>query len=43
MKSALTVFAPELALHERGRCSATDQSPFLPLPPGTPMTEADWT
>jgi NADH:ubiquinone oxidoreductase subunit F (NADH-binding) len=43
VRSALTVFAPELARHERGRCSATDQNPFLPLPPGMPMTEEDWT
>ena len=43
VKSALTVFAPELARHERGKCSATDQNPFLPLPPGTPMTEPGWT
>jgi NADH:ubiquinone oxidoreductase subunit F (NADH-binding) len=43
VRSALTVFAPELALHERGRCSATSRRPFLPLPDGIPMTEDDWT
>jgi NADH:ubiquinone oxidoreductase subunit F (NADH-binding) len=42
VRSALTVFAPELALHERGRCSATSRRPFLPLPAGVPMTEDDW-
>jgi NADH:ubiquinone oxidoreductase subunit F (NADH-binding) len=43
VRSALTVFAPEIALHERGRCSAASRRPFLPLPEGTPMTEDDWT
>jgi NADH:ubiquinone oxidoreductase subunit F (NADH-binding) len=36
--SALTVFADELARHERGRCSATTWQPFLPVP----QTNADW-
>ncbi len=43
VKSALTVFAPELARHERGKCSATDRNPFLPLPHRMPTTEEDWT
>jgi NADH:ubiquinone oxidoreductase subunit F (NADH-binding) len=43
VRSALTVFAPELALHESGRCSAASRAPFLPLPDGPPMTEDDWT
>jgi NADH:ubiquinone oxidoreductase subunit F (NADH-binding) len=43
VRSALTVFAPELARHERGQCSATDRRPFLPLPDRMPTTEEDWT
>jgi NADH:ubiquinone oxidoreductase subunit F (NADH-binding) len=33
--SALRVFAPELALHRHGRCSARSIRPFLPVP-GSP-------
>ena len=29
--------------HARGHCSATDRAPFLPLPPGMPTREEDWT
>jgi len=43
VKSALIVFAAEIALHERGMCSATDHRPFLPLPHRMPTTEEDWT
>ena len=43
VRSALTVFAPEISLHARGLCSATNRTPFLPLPGGMPMTEDDWT
>jgi NADH:ubiquinone oxidoreductase subunit F (NADH-binding) len=43
VRSALTVFAPEISLHAQGRCSATDRRPFLPLPDGMPVTESDWT
>ncbi|MGH3226518.1 MAG: NADH-ubiquinone oxidoreductase-F iron-sulfur binding region domain-containing protein, partial [Streptosporangiaceae bacterium] len=43
VRSALTVFAPELARHERGKCSATTSRPFLPLPYRMPTTEEDWT
>src|SRR5579863_124246 len=32
VRSALTVFAPEIALHERGQCSATNRRPFLSFP-----------
>ncbi|MFC7575509.1 NADH-ubiquinone oxidoreductase-F iron-sulfur binding region domain-containing protein [Klenkia terrae] len=32
--SALRVFAPELAAHAAGRCSATTAAPFLPVPGG---------
>ena len=30
LRSALTVFAEEVALHETGRCSAGTDAPFLP-------------
>jgi NADH:ubiquinone oxidoreductase subunit F (NADH-binding) len=43
VRSALTVFAPEIARHARGRCSATNRTPFLPLPDTMPTTEDDWT
>ena len=48
VRSTLTVFAAEIALHAKGQCSAsnhgaTDRTPFLPLPAGVPMTEDDWT
>jgi NADH:ubiquinone oxidoreductase subunit F (NADH-binding) len=31
VRSALDVFAGEISLHARGRCSATSQYPFLPV------------
>ena len=48
VRSALTVFAPEISLHARGQCSAshhaaTNRRPFLPLPAGLPTSEDDWT
>jgi NADH:ubiquinone oxidoreductase subunit F (NADH-binding) len=43
VRSALSVFAPEIDRHARGHCSATNRRPFLPLPDGMPMTEDDWT
>jgi NADH:ubiquinone oxidoreductase subunit F (NADH-binding) len=43
VRSALTVFAPELSRHEKGQCSATNRRPFLPLPAGIPTSEDDWT
>jgi NADH:ubiquinone oxidoreductase subunit F (NADH-binding) len=42
VRSALTVFAPEISLHAKGHCSATNRRPFLPLPDGIPTTEDDW-
>ncbi len=43
VRSALTVFEPEIQRHARGLCSATDRRPFLPLPDGRPTSEEDWT
>ena len=43
VRSALTVFAPEIARHARGQCSATNRKPYLPLPDGMPTSEDDWT
>ena len=43
VRSALLVFAPEISLHGRGHCSATNHRPFLPLPDGMPTSEEDWT
>ncbi|HLH84808.1 MAG TPA: NADH-ubiquinone oxidoreductase-F iron-sulfur binding region domain-containing protein [Trebonia sp.] len=42
VRSALTTFAAELGRHERGRCGATDTTPFLPVPHGSAHTEQDW-
>ena len=42
VRSALRVFEPEFRLHERGRCSAANRRPFLPLPNGIPTNEDDW-
>jgi NADH:ubiquinone oxidoreductase subunit F (NADH-binding) len=41
--SALRVFAAEAGLHEQGRCSGTDQRPFLPVPSRRPASEEDWS
>jgi NADH:ubiquinone oxidoreductase subunit F (NADH-binding) len=43
VRSALTVFAPEIARHAKGQCSAVNHRPFLPLPAGIPTREDDWT
>jgi NADH:ubiquinone oxidoreductase subunit F (NADH-binding) len=42
VRSALTVFAPEINRHVRGQCSGTNRRPFLPLPDGLPTREEDW-
>jgi NADH:ubiquinone oxidoreductase subunit F (NADH-binding) len=42
VRSALTVFGPEISLHATGHCSATNRRPFLPLPDGMPTTDDDW-
>ncbi|HEX2820083.1 MAG TPA: NADH-ubiquinone oxidoreductase-F iron-sulfur binding region domain-containing protein [Streptosporangiaceae bacterium] len=42
VRSVLLVFAPEISLHARGQCSATNRRPFLPLPDGFPTGEEDW-
>ena len=42
VRSTLAVFAPEISLHARGRCSATNHAPFLPLPAAMPVSEEDW-
>ena len=43
VRSALAVFEPEIGRHARGHCSAIERTPFLPLPPGMPTREEDWT
>jgi NADH:ubiquinone oxidoreductase subunit F (NADH-binding) len=48
VRSALTVFEPEIRRHARGRCcatdhEATDRTPYLPLPDRPPSREEDWT
>jgi NADH:ubiquinone oxidoreductase subunit F (NADH-binding) len=43
LRSALTVFADEVALHQGGRCSATSYKPFLPIPAGSPDHKDDWS
>jgi NADH:ubiquinone oxidoreductase subunit F (NADH-binding) len=40
--SALRTFAAEIGLHQRGRCSATDTRPFLPVPQHIARSENDW-
>ena len=43
LRSALTVFAEEVALHEAGRCNADTYEPFLPIPTASPEHMDDWS
>jgi len=43
LRSALAVFAEEVALHEAGRCSANSYQPFLPIPATAPEHKHDWS
>jgi NADH:ubiquinone oxidoreductase subunit F (NADH-binding) len=43
LRSALTVFADEIRLHEAGRCSAVSHEPFLPIPATSPDHRDDWS
>jgi NADH:ubiquinone oxidoreductase subunit F (NADH-binding) len=43
LRSALTVFADEVALHEAGGCSAVSYEPFLPIPVASPDHKDDWS
>jgi NADH:ubiquinone oxidoreductase subunit F (NADH-binding) len=43
VRSALLTFAAEVDRHSRGRCSATNTAPFLPIPTAAARTEDDWT
>ena len=42
VRSALRTFANEASRHERGRCSAANTAPFLPVPGGAARSEDDW-
>jgi len=42
VRSALRTFAAEVEWHKRGRCSAANTRPFLPVPPDTARSENDW-
>ena len=42
VRSALRTFATELDWHKRGRCSAANTRPFLPVPQETARSENDW-
>jgi NADH:ubiquinone oxidoreductase subunit F (NADH-binding) len=43
LRSALTVFADEVALHGAGRCSARTTKVFLPIPASSPRHADDWS
>jgi NADH:ubiquinone oxidoreductase subunit F (NADH-binding) len=47
VRSALTVFAPEIAAHSGGLCTAASpggsRDPFLPVPSLAPTCRADWS
>jgi NADH:ubiquinone oxidoreductase subunit F (NADH-binding) len=42
VSSALRTFAAEVGRHRSGRCSATSNKPFLPVPQAAARTEHDW-
>ena len=42
VRSALQVFAGEIDRHARGQCTGSSRQPFLPLPAGPALDEADW-
>lgn len=42
VRSALRTFAAEIRRHQQGRCSATSDAAFLPVPAG-PAAESDWS
>ena len=42
VRSALRTFAAEADRHQRGHCSATNTTPFLPVPDGAARSEHDW-
>lgn len=43
LRSALGVFAGEVKLHETGRCSATSNETFLPIPSASADHDTDWS
>lgn len=43
LRSAMSVFADEIARHQAGGCTATTEEPFLPIPATTPAYESDWS
>ena len=43
LRSALSVFADEVALHDARRCSAGTTEPFLPIPAASPAYDEDWS
>ncbi len=42
VRTALVAFAAEVDRHAKGRCTATNTKPFLPLPKHRARTEQDW-
>lgn len=42
VRSALVVFADEVALHQQGHCSARANAAFLPVPNTMPTSDDDW-